>query len=492
MATAYQQTVLADAPVGFWPLNELSGTVAYDLSGNGNNAAYTSGITLNNPSLSAGLPVCANLTGTGSYISGPTSPVNIPVGNSAYTLEIWASSVWTQTQYSANGAQLLGYGGYGTTDEVNAIKFMANANATGNGFVNYWWGNDFGPTGTFNLNQTYHLVATFDGTTRSLYVNGVLYGSDTPTGHNVTTAANITIGSPNNASNNTESIVGYVSNVAIYPTALSAARILAHYNSGLLPPLIANMYGTGMLSSSITQLLITHAALLDQGKFNGITTYLFKGTSQLGSTTSLEATISLFLNAATNAIGSAALEARLSAIFLATSHLNGESQINAILSQISAQILKVTAHIISKDHILAAIRTVISSPSFRIVMQKRNHTIQLPKRLFTIQYFIGNNNMQNFSPKSAEEIFYLSFDFTNALVSGATISSATCAIVTYQGTDSNPQLVLSGQCVLAGNQIIQEVTGGVVGVTYAITATVTISTGEIVSLTGILPITWFS
>ncbi|MGC9237973.1 MAG: hypothetical protein ACP5GF_13975, partial [Thiomonas sp.] len=131
----YAAVVLADKPVAYWPLNETSGTTAYDLSGNGNDATYTTGFALGSPPIASGLSVCCNLTGTGSYISGPASPVNIPVGNDSYTLEIWANSTYAESQYAQYGAQLLGFGGYGTNNYVNALKFMANSTNNGNGFT---------------------------------------------------------------------------------------------------------------------------------------------------------------------------------------------------------------------------------------------------------------------------------------------------------------------------------------------------------------------
>ena len=38
---SYQLRVIKDNPVGLWPLDESSGSVASDISGCGNNGAYT-------------------------------------------------------------------------------------------------------------------------------------------------------------------------------------------------------------------------------------------------------------------------------------------------------------------------------------------------------------------------------------------------------------------------------------------------------------------
>lgn len=77
--------------------------------------------------------------------------------------------------------------------------------------------------------QWYHIMATWDGTTMKLYQNGVLMG---------TAALSGTVGSATNAPAvgvNPGGPSGYfpgeIDEVAIYNTALSAARVLAHYQA---------------------------------------------------------------------------------------------------------------------------------------------------------------------------------------------------------------------------------------------------------------------
>src|SRR5262249_27898657 len=45
----YAATILADGPVGYWRLGEPSGTIAHDLSGHGNDGAFTGGVLLGQP-----------------------------------------------------------------------------------------------------------------------------------------------------------------------------------------------------------------------------------------------------------------------------------------------------------------------------------------------------------------------------------------------------------------------------------------------------------
>ena len=44
---SYQLRILKDKPLGFWLLDESSGTTAFDYSGSGNNGTYTGSLTTN-------------------------------------------------------------------------------------------------------------------------------------------------------------------------------------------------------------------------------------------------------------------------------------------------------------------------------------------------------------------------------------------------------------------------------------------------------------
>jgi len=184
----------------------------YDLTGNDNTGLLNNGITYN-----SALRGSLVLNGTNQYVSF-SATTGIPVGNSNYTIGVWFNAD------TLGDKGLVGWGNYGTANEVNAFRL------TSNGLTNYWWGNDLAVVTTITPGNWYYAVATFDGTTRSIYVDGSLIGSDTPTGHNVTTSSNLTIG----LTNTTEYFDGNMGEVQIFDRALSSTEIAQNYNA-LLP-----------------------------------------------------------------------------------------------------------------------------------------------------------------------------------------------------------------------------------------------------------------
>src|SRR2546427_12015435 len=64
---SYRASVLADHPVAYWRLDEETGTVMVDASGNGNDGAYAGAVTLGQP----GAPASDGGTAVGVVPGGP-------------------------------------------------------------------------------------------------------------------------------------------------------------------------------------------------------------------------------------------------------------------------------------------------------------------------------------------------------------------------------------------------------------------------------------
>ncbi|MCO6500993.1 MAG: T9SS type A sorting domain-containing protein [Vicingus serpentipes] len=144
-----------------------------------------------------------------STLSGTAS--NIPTGGNEYTIEVWVNSS------SISGAMgLVGWGNYGSTNQCNAFRFNGSSQLR-----NYWWGNDLvATTPDLNDGQWHHLIATYDGTTNAIYVDGVLMGSRVIAAPNVGSANNLEIGSTYNGF---EPINGSLDNIKIWNVGISSA-----------------------------------------------------------------------------------------------------------------------------------------------------------------------------------------------------------------------------------------------------------------------------
>lgn len=85
--TAYSRKVLDYSPIAYWPLNELSGSVAYDLSGNEFNGTYT-GVTLGQTGIGDGDP-CPLFDGANDFVNIYSAGLNAAWDQSECTIMLW-------------------------------------------------------------------------------------------------------------------------------------------------------------------------------------------------------------------------------------------------------------------------------------------------------------------------------------------------------------------------------------------------------------------
>ncbi len=159
----------------------VSGT---DANGCVSSINVVSSVTVNTCTVAAAI----NFDGVDDYADIIT-PSAIPVGNSAYTIE---AKIKPNT---LGNLGIVGWGNYGTGGAVNALRLDASGN-----IVNYWWGPDLVVSSSpINLidGNWHHIAATFDGTTRFIFIDGILKGSDTPGSAHIVPATNVRIGSTN-------------------------------------------------------------------------------------------------------------------------------------------------------------------------------------------------------------------------------------------------------------------------------------------------------
>ena len=222
MGNPTSQTVYGDGaghPVGWWRLNQTSGTTVTDSSGTGNTAT-ASGVTWANGA--------ASFAGT----SGQQVATNGPVLNTAgtFTVSAWANLAntngWAST-LSQDGNQTSGF--YLQYDQAdNAWAFSKTLTDTTNPAGVRAHG-----IGAPALNTWTHLVGVFDSSTgaMSLYVNGTLAGTATDTTP-FNASGPLAIGRAKFNGNPVDFFPGSIGNVQVYSRALSPSEISTLYSAG--------------------------------------------------------------------------------------------------------------------------------------------------------------------------------------------------------------------------------------------------------------------
>jgi hypothetical protein len=119
------EKVLALGPIAYWPLNESSGAVAYDISGNGYNGAHT-GVTLGQTGIGDG-NTCPLFDGTNDFTNVYTTGFRDAFNGAEGTLQAWARvfnvGVWTD---GLNARRIVNL----RVDADNFIRIRKSANNT--------------------------------------------------------------------------------------------------------------------------------------------------------------------------------------------------------------------------------------------------------------------------------------------------------------------------------------------------------------------------
>ena len=236
--TAYTDAVLADSPVVFWQLNEASGTTITDSSGNGNDGTLTGTVAYQDTELWSGMDVIT--FGSGDYVEIDT-PIALPA---SWTIEAWAirdnstisgnyfAVVAGDEPFTDNFAGLRQQVGAIFTNDDGQFSVVGCGPVTSVGtdtvYPDYTQPAEDDPT--VNPKAVHHYAIVADNSLRTLtfYIDGVSVGSESISPESFQTFATFTLRVASDGAGSGHWIGG-IGNVAFYNTALSSARIYAHY-----------------------------------------------------------------------------------------------------------------------------------------------------------------------------------------------------------------------------------------------------------------------
>lgn len=223
----YELLVLSDAPLAYWRLGETSGTTVHDSSATGTFV----GTYANTPTLGqTGIPGAApNLAAKFASIS-PTSNQQqcarfgdvLTLAGTKATIEFWVAIV----------GSVVGFAPYVARGDTT---WRVSTAVSSNTQVQFTFGAGQVTSSTVaNLadGNYHHVVCTYDQAHLTIYVDSVQVGQ-TAWSTNLPTSSGKNVGIGYNSDQTTRYIQAVMDEVAVYNTALSAARVLAHYNAGI-------------------------------------------------------------------------------------------------------------------------------------------------------------------------------------------------------------------------------------------------------------------
>ncbi|MET1006925.1 MAG: PKD domain-containing protein [Propionibacteriaceae bacterium] len=235
---AYGKAVYDDEPSLFWRLNESSGTTAADTSAAGVTGIYSGGYTQGTASTVTTSGTAVTFNGTNGTVASSVA-FNNP---SAYSEELWFKTTTTR------GGKLIGFGDAqsGTSGNYDRHVYMENSGQLTFGTYTGQLNTTTSPT-SYNNGQWHHLVATQGADGMKLYVDGAVVGTNAQTSAQ-SYSGYWRIGGDSSWSGD-NFFNGSIDEAAVYPTALTAAQVKAHYQAS---PAAVNAAPTAAFTSSCT------------------------------------------------------------------------------------------------------------------------------------------------------------------------------------------------------------------------------------------------
>ena len=222
--------ILSNSPVGYWQLDETSGTTAVNQgTGSSINGTYTNGPTLGAAALYTGGSTSVDFDGTNDFVALPDSSlINTASATAERTIELVfnADDVTTRQVLFEEGGQ---------TNHLNIYLDAGNLYVSGKDAGDW---DAYLSTGVVT-GQTYHVTLVLDQPNGEMrgYLDGVLFGTDTTITIPLSShSGDVAIGAMDNdtyfhdggSGGNGHYFDGRISDVALYNSVLSDAEIQEH------------------------------------------------------------------------------------------------------------------------------------------------------------------------------------------------------------------------------------------------------------------------
>ncbi|MCA1683627.1 MAG: fibronectin type III domain-containing protein, partial [Actinobacteria bacterium] len=162
-ATTYASGVLANAPLAYYRLGEASGKTAADSSGKGRHGTYE-GASLGSPGAVVD-DQDTSVSDDGSAQAVRSAP-SLPGYNSARSVEAWVKPADGYDRYVAS---------WGTSATDQEFSVLVGPNQVG--VVGYYDDRYFATPRPLTDGAWHHVVVTYNGTTLTAYLDGVVLGS---------------------------------------------------------------------------------------------------------------------------------------------------------------------------------------------------------------------------------------------------------------------------------------------------------------------------
>ena len=201
----------APGPVGWWKMDERTGTSAFDSSGKANTGTWNG--TPTNIWTTGKYGSAGNFNGTNNYVANFASNIS-PVGSRTVC-------AWIKPSSTARMGIL------GTRDTIagNGFSFLINTSAGNLTYSHVTSGSSITVAAGISVGVWQHVCATYDisTTTASLYKNGALLGTQASFTADITNAFNGVIGGENQVVNTP--FLGQIDDVRIYNYARTQSQI---------------------------------------------------------------------------------------------------------------------------------------------------------------------------------------------------------------------------------------------------------------------------